>query len=163
MEYIKTYELFNNFSFFKKKKDPFSNPDIEYIVEESLMELSDSGFIVEVNKKMNRVRNGEGNTVSSDPSIEIKISKEDKDGDIGEEWWGSGIFQVSDVVGVLEFALPLLQKEYGLELWDLMYRELNWTHKGNSGTKKRHSYNKLSKIKNMDTRHIDIILKDRKW
>jgi hypothetical protein len=156
MEYIKTYELFNNFSFFKKKKDPFSNPDIEYIVEESLIELSDLGFSIKVQKKMNNVRNGEGNRISSNPSIVIEIAKEDESGRYG-------IFQVSDVVEVLEFALPLLQREYGLELCDLIYRELEWTHRGNSGTKKRHSYNKLSRVKNMDTRHIDIELKDHKW
>ena len=156
MEHIKTYELFNNFSLFKKKKDPFSNTDIEYVVEESLIELSDLGFSVEVKKKMNSVRNGEGNRISSNPSIEIEIAKEDGSGPYVK-------FQVSDVVEVLEFALPLLQKEYGLELWDLKYSELEWTQRGNSGTKKRHSYNKLSRVKNMDTRHIDIILKDHKW
>lgn len=156
MEYIKTYELFKNFSFFKKKKDPFSTPDLKYIVEESLIELSDLGFNIKVDVKMNRTRNGEGNPISSDPEVNIEIAKEDESGRYG-------IFQVYDVVEVLEFALPLLQKEYGLELYDFIYRELKWIHRGNSGTKKKHSYSKLSKVKNMETRHIDIKLKDHKW
>jgi len=160
MEYIKTYELFKNFSFFKKKKDPFSTPDLKYVVEESLIELNDLGFSVKVVVKMNGTRNGEGNRISSDPRVEIEISKDHPLSSTGGRY---GVFKVSDVVEVLEFALPLLQKEYGLELYDLTYRELLWTHRGYSGTKKKHSYNKLSKVKNIETRHIDIILKDHKW
>jgi len=158
MNYIKTYELFNNFSFFKKKKDPFSTPDLKYVVEESLIELTDLGFNVKVEVKMNRIRNGEGNPISSNPEVRIEIAK------IDESVLPSYTkFHVNEVVEVLNFTLPFLQKEYGLELWDLTYREIEWTRRGNSGTKKKHSYTKLKRIKDMETNHIDIILKDRKF
>jgi len=161
MEYIKTYELFKNFSFMrKKKKDPFSTPDLKYIVEESLLELNDLGFEVKVDVNMNRLRNGEGNPISSDPEVRIKISKVSK-----SDTWGTRYkeFQVQEAMEVINFALPLLQKEYGLELWDLSYRETKWTKNGNSGTKKKHSYSRLKRIEDMPTNGIDIILKDHKW
>lgn len=156
MEYIKTYEFFKNFSFMRKKKDPFSTPDLKYIVEESLLELNDLGFEVKVDVNMNRLRNGEGNPISSDPEVRIKINKRGESPRYKE-------FQVQEAMEVINFALPLLQKEYGLELWDLSYRETKWTKNGNSGTKKRHSYSRLKRIEDMPTNGIDIILKDHKW
>ena len=143
MENIKTYELFNNLSFFKKKKD--TSTDLKYVVEESLIELSDLGFTVEV--KMN---------MELTPHVKIEIDK------IVERYTLPSFsrFKVYDVMGVLNFALPLLQKEYGLELWKLTYREFN--HIDDSRMNKKHSYSKLKHIKDMETSHIDIILKYRK-
>ena len=114
------------------------------------------GFTIVVDIEMNRVRDNVGNPISSDPEVRIEISKMKN----FNEWEK---FLVSETLEVLNFALPFLQKEYGLELWDLTYRETVMTRRGNSGTMKRHSYSRLKRIKDMETNHIDIILKDRKF
>ena len=124
MKYIKTYEIFKNFSFLRKKKDPFSTPDLKDIVEDSLIDLSDLGFTIVVDIEMNRVRDNVGNPISSDPSVKIKIHKKENSVDYNE-------FNVSEILETLRFALPFLQKEYGLELYDISYNEMGWTYSRN--------------------------------
>ena len=156
MKYIKTYEIFKNFSFLRKKKDPFSTPDLKDIVEDSLIDLSDLGFTIVVDIEMNRVRDNVGNPISSDPSVKIKIHKKENSVDYNE-------FNVSEILETLRFALPFLQKEYGLELYDISYNEMGWTYSRNkmSGTKKLHSYSKLKRVKDIPTKTVNIVLKDR--
>jgi len=78
--------------------------------------------------------------------ILIKVSKNN------EAFW------TYDVKEVLEFALTFLRKEYGLKLFELSYRDTNWTYGGNSGTRNKHTHYKLKRLKDIETKSISITL-----
>ena len=142
MRYLKTYKIFEGF--FNKKK-PFNDVETIDIVRETLLDLSDNGYNIEVVRK-----DEEGGFGDVTPFIVIRITK---DAEVSSD----KVFKVIDLKDTLQFTISYLKDEVGLKLSTIVFREDKWTHSkswfsGNqSGTKKTIRYTKLNQIKESDT------------
>ena len=142
MRYLKTYKIFEGF--FNKKK-PFNDVETIDIVRETLLDLSDNGYNIEVVRK-----DEEGGFGDVTPFIVIRITK---DAEVSSD----KVFKVIDLKDPLQFTISYLKDEVGLKLSTIVFREDKWTHSkswfsGNqSGTKKTIRYTKLNQIKESDT------------
>lgn len=137
MKYIKTYEVFKNFSFLWSK-DPIKNEE-EWlaIIDECFYELEDIGFHISPLYKTNK---------SGDVLIEKLIQTARQP------------FMLSDVLPTIEVALSYLKDQYGIVLDEIEFLDRKWTTKKSfwsvtqSGTRKLVSlkmvkYGKLKYIK----------------
>ena len=142
MRYLKTYKIFEGF--FNKKK-PFNDVETIDIVRETLLDLSDNGYNIEVVRK-----DEEGGFGDVTPFIVIRITK---DAEVSSD----KVIKVIDLKDPLQFTISYLKDEVGLKLSTIVFREDKWTHSkswfsGNqSGTKKTIRYTKLNQIKESDT------------
>ena len=142
MRYLKTYKIFEGF--FNKKK-PFNDVETIDIVRETLLDLSDNGYNIEVVRK-----DEEGGFGDVTPFIVIRITK---DAEVSSD----KVFKVIDLKDPLQFTISYLKDEVGLKLSTIVFREDKFTHSkswfsGNqSGTKKTIRYTKLNQIKESDT------------
>lgn len=129
-------------------KKPFNNPDIEQVVNDTFIDLSDNGFEVKIDKSYDResdkpIEFSDFGEIASDKEIVVSIKKAPQ-------------FSLSEIADVLKFATPFLKKEIGLKLFDICFRETKWTHKTSwtgikSGTKAFVRYTSLSQIKGDET------------
>jgi len=128
-----------------KRKKPFTDEGLVDRVKETLVDLSDNGYIVDVERE-----DEEGLFNDVTPFIIITITK---DAEVSSD----KVFNVIDLKDPLQFTISYLKDEVGLELNDIVFREDKWTHtkswfSGNqSGTKKRVRYTRLNQIKESDT------------
>lgn len=142
MKHLKTYEGFFGNLFGSKK--PFNDVEIVDRVKETLLELSDSGYSIEVERE-----DEEGLLNDVTPFIIITIQK---DAVVSSD----KVFNLKDIKDPLQFTISYLKDEVGLKLHDIVFREDKWTHnKGwisgsTHGTKKRIRYTKLNQIKESD-------------
>lgn len=143
MKHLKTYEGFFGNLFGGKK--PFNDVEIVDRVKDTLLELSDNGYTIEVVRE-----DEEGLFNDVTPFIIITITK---DAEVSSD----KVFNVIDLKGPLQFTISYLKDEVGLKLHDIVFREDKWTHsKGwfsgiRRGTKERIRYTRLSQIKESDT------------
>jgi hypothetical protein len=139
---MKHLELFEGF--FSRKK-PFNDVETIDIVRETLLDLSDNGYNIEVVRKDEE--SGFGDVT---PFIVIRITKDAKVS-------SDKVFKVIDLKDSLQFTISYLKDAVGLKLSTIVFRENKWTHtkswfSGNqSGTKKMIRYTKLNQIKESDT------------
>lgn len=132
MKYIKTYEVFKNFSFLWGKEPIKNEEEWLSIIDECFYELEDMGFQVSPLYKTNK---------SGEVLIEklIQTSRQP--------------FMLSEVSPTIEVALSYLKDQYGIVLDEIEFLETKWTYRSSfwsgtqSGTRKLHKYGKLKYIK----------------
>ena len=142
MKYLKTYEVFKNFSFLWGKEPIKNEEEWLSIIDECFYELEDVGFIVSPLYKTNK-------------SGEVQISTSTY-----------LPFMLSEVLPTIEVALSYLKDQYGIVLDEIEFLETKWTIKksfilggrsykttsrslsyASGGTRKLHKYGKLKYIK----------------
>lgn len=148
---MKHLQLFEGF--FSKKK-PFNDLEIIDRVKETLLDLSDNGYNIEVVRE-----DEEGLFNDITPFIIITITK---DAEVSSD----KVFNVIDLKVPLQFTISYLKDEVGLKLNDIVFREDKWTNTKSwfngtqRGTKKRVRYTRLNQIKESDTAwYVEITFK----
>ena len=132
MKYIKTYEVFKNFSFLWSKEPIKNEEEWLSIIDECFYELEDIGFNVSPLYKTNK---------SGEILIEKLIQTARQP------------FMLSEALPNIEVALNYLKDQYGIVLDEIELLEKNWTTKKSfwtgtqSGNRKLHKYGKLKYIK----------------
>lgn len=139
--------LFEGFMDFFKRKRPFEDDNLIDKIKETLFDLTDNGYEIDVTKRVNLL---------NDDFIEIDIKKPMSNSSHFKDDVINAYFKIGDIKPQLEFMTSFLKDELGLKLDYIQFREIKWTTTksrltgGQSGTKKIITYTKVSQIKDND-------------